>query len=375
MKKTFIPLILLASIFFGNHLVFAASTPAPTTPTAVTPDGGGCDPESVDNNGGCGASSYCNGAATPAVCAPVSSFNPNATPAATTPASAPSAGTGNTGNFVPLTNLPVLSGLTAAPTLPNFLQQLYKYCVGIAAALAVLQIMRAGIMYMGGDSVTETKQARALIASSLLGLVLVLSPVIVFSIINPKILNLGVRFNLLATTPVPTQQANPSAIDPNNPTNPLNTLQKSTCSEYGTTQWTSVPENKECKDVLNSTSWAGIDSACCSQPAPNGQQCCGQAKAAPTPTPTPTPDQSSLHYFGLGYQNTDPNTHKACVEFYYSPQGYTTPDACAQAQLDKMKLLGASAIARGCADTHTVPGLLVGGNAATLQKLPACTSN
>ena len=47
-------------------------------------------------------------------------------------------------------------------------------------------------MYMGGDSVTETKQARALIGSSILGLVLVLSPAVVFGIINPNILNLNV---------------------------------------------------------------------------------------------------------------------------------------------------------------------------------------
>ena len=82
------------------------------------------------------------------------------------------------GNLFPLTNLPVFNGLTTAPSLPAFFNQLYKYCVGIAAVLAFLQIIRAGVMYMGGDSVTETKQARALIGTSILGLVLVLSPVV-----------------------------------------------------------------------------------------------------------------------------------------------------------------------------------------------------
>ncbi len=51
--------------------------------------------------------------------------------------------------FVPLTNIPGLTDLTTAPDLPKFLNTLYKLCIGVGAAIAVLQIMRAGIMYMG----------------------------------------------------------------------------------------------------------------------------------------------------------------------------------------------------------------------------------
>ena len=106
---------------------------------------------------------------------------------------------GATGNFVPLTNLPVfVTNVTTAPTFPVFFNDLYKYAIGIAATLAVLQIIYAGVLYMGGDSVTETKQAKEKIQWSILGLVLVLSPVIVFSIINPKILNLNIDFSCLA---------------------------------------------------------------------------------------------------------------------------------------------------------------------------------
>ena len=99
-------------------------------------------------------------------------------------------------DFVPLTNIPVLFDTGNAINTPEglsiFLNNIYKVCIGVAAVIAVLQIMRAGIMYMGGDSVTEKKDAKNLIAMSIGGLILVLSPVIVFSIINPEILSLEI---------------------------------------------------------------------------------------------------------------------------------------------------------------------------------------
>jgi len=104
--------------------------------------------------------------------------------------------------FVPLTNIPGLldAGTTVVGPegLSTFLNNIYRICIGAAAVIAVLQIMRAGIMYMGGDSVTEKKDAKNLIALSVGGLILVLSPVIVFSIINPRILDLKIEgINLL----------------------------------------------------------------------------------------------------------------------------------------------------------------------------------
>jgi hypothetical protein len=122
--------------------------------------------------------------------------------------SAGTSGSSNAGsNFVPLTNIPAITGFAGAGNLTAFFNNLYKICIGVAATIAVIQIMRAGIMYMGGDSITETKQARALIGTSVGGLLLVLSPVIVFGIINPKILSLQVGFTRLT----PSQSANTGA--------------------------------------------------------------------------------------------------------------------------------------------------------------------
>ncbi|HEX2792302.1 MAG TPA: pilin [Candidatus Paceibacterota bacterium] len=102
--------------------------------------------------------------------------------------------------FVSLTNIDAIKFVGNQNTLPDFLNSVYRVCIGIAAILAVLQIMRAGIMYMGGDSITEKKEARKIIGMSIAGLVLVLSPTIVFGIINPEILNLQIgRLNELNT--------------------------------------------------------------------------------------------------------------------------------------------------------------------------------
>lgn len=104
-------------------------------------------------------------------------------------------------DFIPL--LPSLPGITevsSANSIAPLLSQIYKICIGLAAVLAVLQIMRAGILYMGGDSITEKKEARGLIGTALAGLLLVLSPVIVFSIINPDILNLNIGGEKLQIT-------------------------------------------------------------------------------------------------------------------------------------------------------------------------------
>jgi type IV secretory pathway VirB2 component (pilin) len=100
--------------------------------------------------------------------------------------------------FTPLTSIPAFQDIASSPNLSAVLNNIYRICIGIAAALAVLQLVRAGIMYMGGDSVTNKKEAKDLILMSLLGLLLVLSPVIVFSIINPDILSLRINTSSLA---------------------------------------------------------------------------------------------------------------------------------------------------------------------------------
>ena len=94
-------------------------------------------------------------------------------------------------DFVPLTNLPGLEEVGGASSLPNFLNNLYRLSIGAAAVIAVLQIMRGGVYLMWNKgSITQNQRAKELIMNSIFGLVLVLSPAIVFGIINPDILKL-----------------------------------------------------------------------------------------------------------------------------------------------------------------------------------------
>lgn len=98
-----------------------------------------------------------------------------------------------TKGFCTLTQIDSIKFASNATELPVFLNSLYKICIGLAAALAVLQIIRAGVTWStAGDSHEKISEAKGLITMSIAGLVLVLSPVIVFSIINPEILSLKI---------------------------------------------------------------------------------------------------------------------------------------------------------------------------------------
>lgn len=106
--------------------------------------------------------------------------------------------------FVPLAPIPGLTqGVTTNPAgLATFFNNLYKYSIGLAAALAVIQIIWAGldIAIFQKDSVSAITDSKGKIYNAVFGLVLVLSPVLVFSIINPSILNLSLNLPPLKTT-------------------------------------------------------------------------------------------------------------------------------------------------------------------------------
>jgi hypothetical protein len=111
--------------------------------------------------------------------------------------------------FVPLTSLPGIPQAGNAPSLPIFLRDIYGLAIGAAAVVAVLQLMRAGFtMITSQGSALSNKESKERISNALIGLVLVLSPYIVFSIINPDILKLdfandfgGLQLTTLTKTP------------------------------------------------------------------------------------------------------------------------------------------------------------------------------
>ena len=95
-----------------------------------------------------------------------------------------------------LTNLP---GLEEASTggIGPLINTLYRYGVGIGAILAVLIIIYGGFKYMTSQVPGVKADGRAEITRAILGLLLLLSPVIVFGIINQDILNFDIDLRRL----------------------------------------------------------------------------------------------------------------------------------------------------------------------------------
>jgi hypothetical protein len=113
--------------------------------------------------------------------------------------------------FVALAPIPGLTeGVTAdSASLATFFNNLYKYLIGIAAVLAVIEIILGGLEISTKDSVSKQSDGRERITQAIFGLILVLSPVLVFSIINPSILNLSLNLPPINLT---TSPAAPPAI-------------------------------------------------------------------------------------------------------------------------------------------------------------------
>lgn len=116
----------------------------------------------------------------------------------------PGAPAGPQSGFTALAPIPGLTdsantSVVNASSLANFFNNLYKYLIGIAAMLAIIEIIWGGLEISTKDSVSKKSDGKERITQALLGLVLVLAPVLVFSIINPSILNLSLNLPELST--------------------------------------------------------------------------------------------------------------------------------------------------------------------------------
>lgn len=247
------------------------------------------------------------------------------------------AATSTTG-FIPLTNIPQLTDLGNNFTLDGFLNQLYRIAIGIAAIVAVLQIMRAGIMYMGGDSVTQKKEARDLIALSIGGLLLVLSPVIVFSIVNPSILSLKIDTSDLGTELGHATTSDPIACVPACPAGQSCNTSNGTChdipdpagdalrcSMYLDRRGVVLPQGGSCASTLGSD-WETASTSCCVAITPGGT-CCGRNRSTPPPPP------ESGAYYQLAVREQRFGTEallngQYCIR--YRSESFTGEDAFAQ---------------------------------------------
>jgi len=175
--------------------------------------------------------------------------------ATTTDASTTSSG--SVAGFVPLTSLPGIQNAANATTLPVFLNEVYKICIGVAAVLAVLYIMYAGVEFMTSrGSVSSNENAKKHIQNAILGLILVLSPTIVFGIINPDILHLDLDVSQLTPSD--------NSISAQNLSNAGN---GNSCYIY--------TAKKAVSQTSCDTGWTQAPNTCCSLTTTD-QICCGQ---------------------------------------------------------------------------------------------------
>lgn len=120
---------------------------------------------------------------------------------------------GTPSGFTALAPIPGLTdsantSVVNSSTLATFFNNLYKYLIGLAAVIAIIEIIWGGLEISTQDSVSKHADGKERIQQAVLGLVLVLAPVIVFSIINPSILNLSLNLpplNTASTTQIQAQ--------------------------------------------------------------------------------------------------------------------------------------------------------------------------
>ena len=90
--------------------------------------------------------------------------------------------------YAPLVDIPYLTG-GGVSDFSSFINTLYALSISIAALLAVVKIIIAGMKWMLSDVVTNKSEAKKDIQSALLGLLIIIAAVLIISVINPDIVN------------------------------------------------------------------------------------------------------------------------------------------------------------------------------------------
>lgn len=98
-------------------------------------------------------------------------------------------------DYVPLVGIPGLSNPEDL-TLENYINALYILAISIAAFLAVVRLIMAGIKYILTDVVPNKESAKKDIFNSLLGLLIILSAFLILNTINPQLTNLAALSNI-----------------------------------------------------------------------------------------------------------------------------------------------------------------------------------
>lgn len=98
--------------------------------------------------------------------------------------------------FVPLVGIP---GVDADAEFGTYINALYTLSISLAALLAVIKIVIAGVKWMLTDIVTSKENAKKDIQGALVGLLIIISAVVVLNFVNPKLTSTDIFLEPVAT--------------------------------------------------------------------------------------------------------------------------------------------------------------------------------
>lgn len=103
--------------------------------------------------------------------------------------------------YQPLISIPGINDKAGGGTFSDYIGFLYGLSIAIAALLAVIKIIVAGVKYMLSASVGAKGNAKSEIQGALLGLLLILGAYIILNTLNPNLTKGNVKFEALPPEP------------------------------------------------------------------------------------------------------------------------------------------------------------------------------
>lgn len=114
--------------------------------------------------------------------------------------------------YTPIVNLPIPTGDQG--NFQDYVNAIYALSISIAALLAVIKIVIAGVKWMTTDIIPAKGEAKKDIQGALVGLLLIIAAVIIINIINPNIAQVNFALNTIEVREIPSESQNESEEDP-----------------------------------------------------------------------------------------------------------------------------------------------------------------
>lgn len=116
--------------------------------------------------------------------------------------------------YSPIVGIP---GVNPNANFDSYINAIYALSISIAALLAVIKIVIAGVKWMMTDVVTSKGEAKKDIQGALIGLLIVLGAVLILTVINPNLTKVNLKFNPISQTILPTTAPAATTCGPANP--------------------------------------------------------------------------------------------------------------------------------------------------------------